>query len=82
MHACRLTFVFPLAQSEVRKRQIVEKKSHAQLLALRTEAADKAERIRKLEQEMIEIQRTNPARTRQWLAMSEGMGTGAALDVQ
>ena len=71
-----------VAQSEVRKRQLSEKKSHAQLLALRAEIADRGERIRKLEQEMVEIQRTNPARTRQWLAMSEGMGTGAALDVQ
>lgn len=72
-----------LYQSEVRKRQISEKKSHAQLLALRTELADKGERIRKLEQEMIEIQRVNPARTRQWLAMEDGPGASAvALDVQ
>lgn len=66
-----------MEQSEVRKRQINEKKSQAQLLALRAEVADKGERMRKLEREMIEIQRINPARTRQWLAMSEG---AAALD--
>ena len=47
------------AQSEVRKRQILEKKSHGQLLALRAEVADKGERIQKLEKEMIEIQRVN-----------------------
>ncbi len=71
-----------VGQSEVRKRQIIEKKSHAQLLALRTEVADKGERIRTLEKEIVEVQRTNPSRTRQWLAMSEGERTGAALDVQ
>lgn len=65
------------AQSEVRKRQILEKKSHGQLLALRAEVADKGERIQKLEKEMIEIQRVNPARTRQWLAMDEGLGERA-----
>lgn len=68
-------------QSEVRKRQIIEKKSHSQLLALRKDVADKSERIRKLEQEMIEIQRINPPRTRQWLALNEGMRTDTALGV-
>ena len=66
------TCVSAAAQSEVRKRQVLEKKSHGQLLALRAELADKSERMQKLEKEMIELQRLNPARTRQWLAMDEG----------
>ena len=58
-------------QNEVRKRQILEKKSTREVQKRDAELAEKTERIRKLEQEMISLQRTAPSRTRAFLGLDE-----------
>ena len=60
-----------LYQNEVRKRQILEKKSTREVQKRDAELAEKTERIRKLEQEMISLQRTAPSRTRAFLGLDE-----------